>query len=494
MYTVLIAEDEMLVRMGITVSVPWEKLDMRVISEVSDGQKALEVWQMKKPDILITDLSMPGLDGISLIKEIRKSGESCAVVVITCMDQFSLLHQAMELGVAAYLVKATMNMEDIECALQKAKAQLGAPRPHSTLDMAEAQQMAFHEYLLEQSIGLKELDAKGRRCGFPLLPSYHLLCAQAVSTREISWQLQKAMNNMLCERLRSQHVVQALQRDGLVILLFTRAPKIQEMGQRCDVYKQYIRESFSVEVCIITYMEPIPIAQLPQRLKHMELLYENKALFAAPVIWLDEHGAPVDAQVQAGFSHLREKLWTLGDVSFALRAIGLVDDIQDAFEKCDSSFQTILLELAALLWMQAGIPAEQGHALEMELQKEQSASAVLQFLEDHVVSRCSTYRAEICTVISYMVQHMGGDLSLKQPAALISMHPQYLSNLFKKEVGVSYSDFLCMIRLSQAKKMLKDSSLGIQHISQSCGFSDITYFCRKFKQLTGKTPGQWRRT
>ena len=76
MYTVLIAEDEMLVRMGLAASVLWEKLDMQVVADAADGQKAYELFVEKKPDIVITDLSMPGMDGITLIRNIRASGEN----------------------------------------------------------------------------------------------------------------------------------------------------------------------------------------------------------------------------------------------------------------------------------------------------------------------------------------------------------------------------------------------------------------------------------
>ena len=97
-------------------------------------------------------------------------------------------------------------------------------------------------------------------------------------------------------------------------------------------------------------------------------------------------------------------------------------------------------------------------------------------------------------VISFVIRHPEGDLSLKHVATLVSLHPQYLSNLFKRETGVNYSDFVCATRLLAAQRILREGNQSVQQISDALGFSDQAYFCRKFKQLTGKTPAQWRRS
>ncbi len=124
MYTVLVAEDEYLVRMGLLVSIPWSQLQMEVVAEVSNGIDAWRQFQEKQPDIIITDIRMPGMDGVSFVQEIRKTNANCAIIVITCVEDFQTLRDMMQLGIAAYLVKATMTHQEIIDAINKAVVML----------------------------------------------------------------------------------------------------------------------------------------------------------------------------------------------------------------------------------------------------------------------------------------------------------------------------------------------------------------------------------
>lgn len=493
MYTVLIAEDEVLVRMGLSVSVQWEKMDMCVVGETSDGKQAYDAFRAQKPDILLTDLSMPDMDGITLIKKIRETNEKCAVIVITCMDRFDLLHEAMELGVVAYLVKATMNVSDIESALKKAKESLGQPKARGAgLESLKRQTPAFEAYLFDGTLTCRELLARGRESGFDVLPEYYMLCAVAHSERDISWQLKKTMRNMLGELLKNQHTVQILQKDEVIVILFTRTPKVHEMARNIDAYCRYMRESFGIRMALAAGVEGIALQELPARAAAMTALCA-RAGDVPPLKWLDALGRLVDAQIQAEFRHLREMLLRTDDYAFALRAVNRVDELERCFERADADLLSGAAALAQMIWTRAGMSGEQIAALQRGLSEARTPGDALRYISEYAAERLPRYRAEICTVIAYVAAHIGEDLSLKQSAALIAMHPQYLSNLFKKEVGVSYSDFICTEQLALAKKKLRDKTQSVREISEVCGFSDLAYFCRKFKQRTGKTPGEWRR-
>ena len=124
MYNVLIVEDELLVRTGITASVNWEAYNMNVCASVADGQSAYNAYVDHHADVIITDIKMPRFDGLKLIKKIRETDKKCKIVVVTCLEDFNTLHEAFNMGISGYLLKATMKSEDLANLLEKIKEEL----------------------------------------------------------------------------------------------------------------------------------------------------------------------------------------------------------------------------------------------------------------------------------------------------------------------------------------------------------------------------------
>ncbi|HOJ10703.1 MAG TPA: response regulator [Clostridiales bacterium] len=124
MYRVMIVEDEMLVRIGLKSMLNWEQLGMTVIADVSNGKEALEAYTTQRPDILITDLRMPVMDGLTLIRKIREQDKQLIIIILTCLDEFSLAQEALSLGVSNYILKLTMSPEEIEQILVKCRETL----------------------------------------------------------------------------------------------------------------------------------------------------------------------------------------------------------------------------------------------------------------------------------------------------------------------------------------------------------------------------------
>ena len=91
MYRVLFAEDELLIRLGLQNSIPWNKYDMDLTAQADNGVRAFELFQEIRPDVVITDIRMEGMDGFELIQRIRELDKECAIIVLSCLDDFSCL-------------------------------------------------------------------------------------------------------------------------------------------------------------------------------------------------------------------------------------------------------------------------------------------------------------------------------------------------------------------------------------------------------------------
>ena len=168
MLTAMIAEDELLVKIGISSCVPWAELNVAVVGEASDGTEAWELYQRFHPDIVILDLLMPGLNGIELLQRIRAVDRHCAVIVVTNVDEEGLLEEVQQLGVTQILPKISMKRDDISAAVRKAcealAIQTGSPSAQ-TMD----EKRAWEELLFGSGDVSAPFDVRGMT-GIRLFP------------------------------------------------------------------------------------------------------------------------------------------------------------------------------------------------------------------------------------------------------------------------------------------------------------------------------------
>lgn len=113
MYKVLFAEDELLVRLGLQNSIPWEEYQMKIAAEADNGEDAYRLFEEIHPDILITDLRMDGMDGVELVKRVREKDSECAIIVISCLNDFETLRMLIPYKINAYVLKASITIGEI---------------------------------------------------------------------------------------------------------------------------------------------------------------------------------------------------------------------------------------------------------------------------------------------------------------------------------------------------------------------------------------------
>ena len=124
MYKVLFAEDELLVRLGLQNSIPWSKYEMEVAALADNGMEAYRLFEEIQPDILITDLRMEGMDGLELVKRVREIDKECAIVVISCLNDFETLRKLIPYNINAYVLKASISIDEVCNVLEQTKEYL----------------------------------------------------------------------------------------------------------------------------------------------------------------------------------------------------------------------------------------------------------------------------------------------------------------------------------------------------------------------------------
>ena len=180
---ILIVEDEVLVRCGLRSMVNWEKLGLDVIGDASNGKEALEIYEKEKPDIVMTDIKMPVMDGLELIEKIREQDQSTRIVLLTCYEEFSYLMRAMKLGVSDYILKLKMKPDEIEKAMEKVCKELEQKNPDSKNETKAVQDKSdlFGQYVFYHQINENTFREQLKKLDFQVSEKSYRICRMEIA-------------------------------------------------------------------------------------------------------------------------------------------------------------------------------------------------------------------------------------------------------------------------------------------------------------------------
>ena len=504
MYSVLIAEDELLVRMGLAGSVDWGALGLRIVAESSDGLIAMEQYERWKPDIVFTDIRMPGMDGLTLIREIRKRDKRCEIIVITCIEDFKVLHAAMEMGISGYLLKATMKQEDIAAAVRQAVANLNG-REDGRDDGRSSDAALFADALQDYLVGGRGTweALQDRFSGQARLrtPPAHMLCAFIRQRGGEAGLVSSSVQRMIGERLGNIDYIPLNAGEKLIFLLYEEnEAKLSELIGSVLELGKYIETNLNAELRFILCALRRDYREIPAAIRACDLWKDERFFCDEAPVTLDEANRLVHRRFQTWIEGLRASVWRMGYLrpSSQTEYGEIVGRLEDAVGTDRARFEDALSALVMFLGhtFKPFTPAE----YEMYRRFVSGADTLSQTIGafNQLIKAPEhgggAHRREIGSVIDYMQAHPEQDITLPRVAAMVNLSPNYFSQLFKDETGMSFTEYLANVRLEYAKSLLRSGHLGLQEVVTRCGFSDAAYFCRFFKRRTGMSPGQWRKS
>ncbi len=505
MYSIMIAEDEMLVRLGLTVSVDWERLGMKIVAEASNGTDAYDAFVKYRPDIVLTDIRMPGMNGVTLIQKIRELDRDCAIIIISCISDFETLRDVMQYNVSAYLIKATMTQTNITEAIEKACRDLGKPLGKAESGEEQARRQALHstlsDYLISRSVSHDQFVQLLKRddiCQPTPAAVLTVYCLDERTPERMMLQpIQRMIGHSFGKNTSNLHLISGstmifLIAEKNIVDGSTYAPALNE------VY-QYVLDNFQYQLRFIYCMEPVPMEQLPAFLDAADEMRTHRYLFDQPMLL-------VDSQCRVAERDMLEWFEALRDCALCLRCNpSLYKDYLAAAETLKASVghrkSTVLQNLYTITVLLAQnnrqlTPAHLSRCHDY-LSQATSLRSMMSIMDKQILSIAApptnAYTHLLASAIEHMARNLAGDLTLNAMASHVNISPGYFSTLLKQETGMRFSEFLSDLRLKKAQELLKDTTLSINEIAGCCGFEDIAYFSRCFKNRLGISPSQWRK-
>ncbi len=518
MYKVLIVEDEMLVRVGLKNSVDWSKFNMEVIADVANGLAGLSVYQKEKPDFVITDLKMPKMDGMEFISKIRENDKHTRILILSCIEEFEMARKAMSYGVTEYILKLTMTNEDIERILGKVKTELDMQTAELIAKSGNIQceNMAkdgeLKDFLFYGLYSNEEFEAYVRKTGLKISQTGLLLAIVEIDNYEsIVSQLddgnghliQRTILNVLNELLDRRGIGEAFaESNRRYIIILNLEETVSESIRHTKLYSilESVRSSMKIYFNVETSIGASAIQNNFSSLKEMYIqavnalehkFYFGNGLFSYGNLKQTSSEINKYKQVVLAFPfengiYVREfiaeyekKVHTIFESVDKDRVL-----IREAFCEfvCWIAEKILVLQAdTADSIIDACIRIKAGESLE---EITGIIGDVFKYARS-IYSNRKSFSKEISAALSFIDENYFRDLSLSEIAGHVNLSSGYFSGLFKKELDMSFVEYLNNLRIEKAKELLVNTYLKAYEIAAKVGFGDETYFSRVFKKNTG---------
>ncbi len=504
----LIVDDEPLARLRIS-TFDLEQHGFTVVGEAENGREALEQIPVLKPDIIVTDIVMPVMDGLQLLTEIQKLQIAPKVVLLTCYDDFSKAQAALRLGALDYIVKIMLREEDfievihkVSKVIQKEKQAVRKAIRKTLNDLMLAGYRELGEEYVQQ---LFEMGFRPAGYRFLLL-ELEQTQFQAMEAYKLS--IENWEDDIRC-------IVVNRMPKRWTVLLYTQS------GMQRELF-----EEKSMEFCrtlldriggtsgnpgggcmqIIAGNRHTEVNRLPEA--YNSLYSSQKLLFYADRgegIIPESRGVhffmPMPGTVFQGFiDKFRDNFAGSNGKGAAECLLSWLAAVREEYRPLPEDVKIMASLLATCIpdsltcegellqnRMKAGIDGAD-HMEDIRCIFECAAKCIGTSLKNSELY----LRSEIRKALAYVQENYGKDISLEMVSDHVKLSASWFSSLFRTEMRQSFSEYLAAYRITEAKKLLEQTDLAISRIGETVGIGDPHYFSRLFAKSTGQSPKEYR--
>lgn len=505
-FNVLIVDDEYMVRDGLTKYVPWEEYGFHVAGTAENGIDGLNMIRRLRPDLLLTDVRMPFLNGIDLIERALKVNPNMYIVVFSGHDEFEYVQKAVNNGASGYLLKP-LDINAFRPMLENIRE-----------DLLNQQQMDSMITDLTAN-SMKLLDAKKeqvlRNLMFDILPDeddsleelgiYRDDCCMVGILKAEDGELTEAEKKAVCKNMR-KCAEDAGRRDYLTVmsgdapnnLIYVIFGLEEMIGRTAENYRVTLKKMLTeagiraADFCSEVYRSVYSLSEAYGEAKALScygdtlhgeesMYYEFEEITASVLLDREE----IDAYTERLIQWVREN-----NIGLKLFDTFYVSNFYLQIQKRARDMETELGELI-------GSPARFHKAICAGAKMENRLEALRELLlkiSDHLNANKNT---KTVSAIEKAKQYIGEnyadrELSLQSVAAYCAITPNYLSNIFKQHTDMNFSEYLSQVRIKKAEELLLLTDKTVYEIAEQVGYDNSAYFCTVFKKTVGQTPSFYR--
>ncbi|MDG0811647.1 response regulator [Cohnella rhizosphaerae] len=519
MHRVMIVEDEPIVRYGIRSMIDWDKIGLRLAGEAANGREALALIGTEPPDILITDIKMPVMDGIELIAEVRKTAPDMKIIILSNLEDFQYAKEAIKHGVSEYLIKSDMMPRDFEQALLSVKDKLYASSRGAEASDPQAERLHKERLLAELADGAAcdpaECDERAARAGLAPIRSAYVLLISVHSAGQGFEERQAAVRDAIGRTWTpddGDHEAFVDKQGDVCVLCdagkHAAGAGLERVKRRAEALIGLLRDECGMKAAIGiggrigAWAElKASYAQAAEAAKQKMFLGSGRVI----VHGADDKRVPAEhaEPIRIGTSQIQSMVYAFQSAELAAYLDTLFDRLSVRRDPDLAHIITFeLLMILTTLWPDVANDDRQVTELKrqyydqlsrLETVEESRAWFKQSFeaLVRHIAGLYNSDRNSIVKATQYIRQYYDREISLQFISGLVHLSKNYFANLFKKEVGESFLEYLTRIRIDNAKELLRQE-MRTGDVGSLVGIPDPKYFSKVFKKITGLSPSEYR--
>ncbi|MCR5742301.1 MAG: response regulator [Lachnospiraceae bacterium] len=532
MIKVFLVEDEYAIREGIKRSVDWKNNDFELVGEAGDGEMAFPKILKTRPDILITDIRMPFMDGLELAGLVKKEMPDIRIVVLSGYDDFNYAKQAISIGVEEYMLKPVsgevlmQELKKIAGAIE-AKRQEDLSRARYMRDMEEIRELERQKFMhdmIDGRISVTDSFVQGRELGIDITAQFYSIVLfqifpKAMESGDMAGYSGpcEEIYSRIREAFEDRENVYLYEQVGDVLVFLEKADTASELesGIRHDIGRiGDIMKGFREWIYFIAAGKPV------ERIRDVNNSYRDASRKFADRYMLDDSCVLYEREdVSLNIGGLDYKVLSQKTILQFLRNGTLmeVDDLVEEYcsgigEEALSSMmfrQYVLMEalLSALAFLDSlGVDRERAEEIIGDLQDPgrfvgtvEDARSYIRILLNTVIEYRNQMSDKKYTEIIEKAKNFirdnykTEDMSLQTVSSYVNVSSNHFSAVFRKETGETFIDYLTRVRMDRAGELLTCTSMKTSEIGFEVGYRDPHYFSYIFKKVWGMSPKEYRR-
>ncbi|MGZ7441247.1 response regulator [Paenibacillus sp. TH7-28] len=513
MFKVLLVDDEIFVRKGLQKLIPWEDLNYTLVGEADNGDKALYMIEHLQPDLVITDIRMPILDGLDLIRSVKEDADSdLFFIVISGYHDFSYAQQALRYGVHDYILKP-VDDEEMTATLRKLALNMSKRKIAKTRgeDYANG---SFLEALVQEKLRLEDAETYAAALGLTGASGFcYALVELHAAPGEMQVGLKQFMKALYSLEEQKSDIPVFEQERGRFGMLFTverlkdryggltqamekiRSGLSGQLGADVSLYAGEtvhnitdVRRSYleANEAARHKYAEGSGVIEYAQIKDKPLYVFDMSPVTVSNLIMQVEEGN------QEAYRQTVDGMFEIFRTQrFAPQAVN------GSLSRCMTGIISVVKEMDGSIEVE-GVQRLKGLAerdygnWSLTQLKEHFLLAIMEAEQYIAKLRKEQSKGGIKQIKKYIDSHYCENISLKSIAAQFYMNPVYLGRLFRKSYGRYFNEYLLQLRVREAKKLLRQTDLRMYEIAARVGFQNADYFVIQFEKLEKVSPTEYR--